>query len=123
MKTTRCVLGALVLGGLFVLGGCGAGTYQIPNVEPVVKPKAAEDDDLLKELEGDEEGAPKESKGAAEKPAEKPAEAKPEAAKPETPAPAEATKAPEAPKPAAKPAEATKPAAAPAAAKPAPAKK
>jgi hypothetical protein len=35
MKT---ILGAALLGGsLFALGGCGVGTYHIPNVAPVVK--------------------------------------------------------------------------------------
>jgi hypothetical protein len=78
MKTSRSVLGALLLGGLF-LGGCGVGTYNIPNVEPVVKPKP--EDDLLADFqaaasEDSEPSAP------AEK-TEKPDEKKPDEKKPD----------------------------------------
>lgn len=53
--TTRWVLGALLFGGLLVLDGCGgSGQYRIPTVDPVVKQKSSEDEDLLKELEGPE---------------------------------------------------------------------
>ena len=33
------MLSGLLLGSTLALVGCGAGQYQIPNVEPVVKPK------------------------------------------------------------------------------------
>lgn len=55
MKTTRWALGVLVIGGLFVLDACtSSGQYRIPTVAPVVKQNKSEDDDLLKELEGDD---------------------------------------------------------------------
>ena len=53
MKASRCVLGAVLFSGLCLLEGCGAGQYQIPNVEPVVKQKQGQDDDLLKDIEGE----------------------------------------------------------------------
>jgi hypothetical protein len=40
----------MLLGGALALAGCGAGQYQIPNVEPVVKQKPQ--DDLLEDIEG-----------------------------------------------------------------------
>jgi hypothetical protein len=56
MKTTRWLVGALLVGGLSAVAGCGgSGTYQIPNVAPVVKQKPA-DQDLLEELGGDGAG-------------------------------------------------------------------
>ena len=104
MKTTRWILGASLLGSLWAIEGCGVGTYQIPNVEPVVKPKP--EDDLLDDIEGND--TPSEAKPAE---APKPAAAK-EAKPAETPKPAvEAPKAPEA----AKAAESAKPAEPPAA--------
>jgi hypothetical protein len=108
MKTTRWLLGGL-LGTFLVLEGCGgAGQYNIPNVEPVVKPKP--DDDLLENIEGNDQtkaGAPAEAPGP--KPAEPPKQAEPAPA-PEAAKPAEAPK-PEAAKPAAAKAAAPKPAA------------
>jgi len=94
MKTNRWVFGAALVGSFVSLQACGgAGTYQIPNVEPVVKQKP-EEDALEAELESDEASTPAkpatEAKPAEAKPAEaKPAEAKPAEAKPET-KPAEA---------------------------------
>jgi microcystin-dependent protein len=104
MKTTRWILGAALLGSLWALGGCGVGTYQIPNVEPVVKPKP-DDDDLLNDIEGTDTSTP----ASATKPADaKPAEAKPaEAPKPvEAPKTVEPAKTPD-------PAKSAAPAAAP----------
>jgi hypothetical protein len=45
----------LLLGSLLWLEGCGAGQYQIPNVEPVVKQKPQ--DDLLQNIEGSTESS------------------------------------------------------------------
>jgi hypothetical protein len=53
---TRWLVRGLVLGSLLWLEGCGAGQYQIPNVEPVVKQKPQ--DDLLQNIEGSTESAP-----------------------------------------------------------------
>ena len=54
MMTSRWALSALVF-GLFVLDGCtSSGQYRIPTVSPVVKQNKSEDDDLMKELEGDD---------------------------------------------------------------------
>lgn len=93
MKTSRWLLGALVIGGFVALEGCGgAGTYQIPNVEPVVKPKP--DDDLLEDIEGTSKPAESAETPAPAKPggdAKPAADAKPADAKPATP-PASATK-------------------------------
>ena len=52
----------LVLGSLLWLEGCGAGQYQIPNVEPVVKQKPQ--DDLLQNIEGSTEGSSSSSSSA-----------------------------------------------------------
>jgi len=49
------MLRGLVLGSLLSLQGCGAGTYQIPNVEPVVKQKPQ--DDLLENIEGNDKSS------------------------------------------------------------------
>lgn len=111
MKRTRFVLGAALVSSLFWLVGCGQGTYRIPAVEPVVKPKP--ENDLLEDIEsgdskssGSSESKPSTSPPPAEKaPEPKPAEAKPEEPKPESSKPAEPAK----PDPAAK-AAATKPA-------------
>jgi hypothetical protein len=57
---TRWMLSGLLLGSTLALVGCGAGQYQIPNVEPVVKPKPG--DDLLDNISGDDKtAAPSES--------------------------------------------------------------
>lgn len=53
----------LVLGSLLWLEGCGAGQYQIPNVEPVVKQKPQ--DDLLQNIEGSTEGSSSSSAGGS----------------------------------------------------------
>ena len=54
------MLSGLLLGSSMALAGCGAGQYQIPNVEPVVKPKPG--DDLLENISGDDKtAAPSES--------------------------------------------------------------
>jgi len=84
MKATRFVLGAALVSSLFWLVGCGQGTYRIPPVEPVVKPKP--ENDLLEDIEGgDQKAAPStESKPSAPS-TEKPPEAKPPEAKPEEP--------------------------------------
>lgn len=95
MITTRWVLGALLFGGLLVLDGCGgSGQYRIPTVDPVVKQKSSEDDDLLKELEGDDDT--KASGGAKEAPPAKSDAAPATSAEPpaKTEAPAPAAKAP-----------------------------
>ena len=61
---TRWMLSGLLLGSSMVLAGCGAGQYQIPNVEPVVKPKPG--DDLLENISGDDKtAAPSESSAPA----------------------------------------------------------
>ncbi len=52
---TRWMVRGLVLGSLLWLEGCGAGQYQIPNVEPVVKQKPQ--DDLLQNIEGSTESS------------------------------------------------------------------
>lgn len=58
------MLSGLLLGSSMALAGCGAGQYQIPNVEPVVKPKPG--DDLLENIEGsDKSAAPSESSAPA----------------------------------------------------------
>src|SRR5438477_10724228 len=98
MKATRFVLGVALVSSLFWLVGCGQGTYRIPAVEPVVKPKP--ENDLLEDIEGGDQKStsPTESKPSttsppAEKaPEPKPAEAKPEDAKPEAAKPADASK-------------------------------
>jgi hypothetical protein len=51
-----------VLGSLLWLEGCGAGQYQIPNVEPVVKQKPQ--DDLLQNIEGSTESSSSSSSSA-----------------------------------------------------------
>lgn len=43
------MLGATLVLGVVTLAGCGTGTYKIPNVAPVVKPKPG--DDLLDSIE------------------------------------------------------------------------
>jgi hypothetical protein len=43
------MLGATLVLGVVTLAGCGTGTYKIPNVAPVVKPKPG--DDLLESIE------------------------------------------------------------------------
>lgn len=84
--TTRWVLGALLLGGLLVLDGCGgSGQYRIPTVDPVVKQKSSEDDDLLKELEGPEDS----SAGTSTKAASSKKEATPTKAETDAESPAE----------------------------------
>jgi hypothetical protein len=62
---TRWMLSGLLLGSSLALAGCGgAGTYQIPNVEPVVKQKPG--DDLLENIAGDDKtAAPSESSAPA----------------------------------------------------------
>jgi hypothetical protein len=61
---TRWMLSGLFLGSSLALAGCGAGQYQIPNVEPVVKPKPG--DDLLENISGDDKtAAPSESAPAS----------------------------------------------------------
>jgi hypothetical protein len=62
---TRWMLSGLLLGSSLALVACGgAGTYQIPPVEPVVKPKAG--DDLLESISGDDKtAAPSESSAPA----------------------------------------------------------
>ena len=88
MMTSRWALSALVF-GLFVLDGCtSSGQYRIPTVAPVVKQNKSEDDDLMKELEGDDSTpAPKASSTAKatskEETAPKSEPAKAEAAKPD----------------------------------------
>lgn len=83
MKTSAWISGVARLGCVVALQGCGAGTYHIPNVEPVVKQKP--DDDLLEDIEGGGDEDKKDSTDSAspapdsEKPSETPA---PEAAKP-----------------------------------------
>jgi hypothetical protein len=52
---TRWLVRGIVLGSLLWLEGCGAGQYQIPNVEPVVKQKPQ--DDLLQNIEGSTESS------------------------------------------------------------------
>ena len=99
---------------VFGLIGCGQGTYRIPAVEPVVKPKPGSDD-LLADISAGDDAKPAST------------ESKPSGAPPPASDKAPEPKATEAPKPdAAKPAEpdkgAAKPAAKPADAKPAPAK-
>ena len=106
MKTTRWVLGAVIVGGLLTLGGCTQGEYQIPAVEPVVKPKP--EDDLLADISGGDtapkaapapSAAPPEPKPAEEpKPAPEAAPAKAEPAKPAPAAPAAKAAAPAVPK-------------------------
>jgi hypothetical protein len=84
MKTTRWILGAALLGSLLSLQGCGAGgQYQIPNVEPVVKPKP--EDDLLDDIEGNDKATDAKPTEAAKptEPAKAPAESKALEAKPE----------------------------------------
>lgn len=81
MKRTRVVLGAVLVSSLFWLVGCGQGTYRIPAVEPVVKPKP--ENDLLEDIEGGEEKAPSSTESKPSTPAP-PAEKAPEA-KPATP--------------------------------------
>jgi hypothetical protein len=53
----------MLLGSVLALGGCGAGQYQIPNVEPVVKQKPQ--DDLLEGIEGNDKPAESSSPAAA----------------------------------------------------------
>ncbi len=72
------MLGAVLVSSLFWLVGCGQGTYRIPAVEPVVKPKP--ENDLLEDIEGGDEKAPAstESKpSTSAQPAEKAPESKP----------------------------------------------
>lgn len=98
MKRTRFVLGAALVSSLFWLVGCGQGTYRIPAVEPVVKPKP--ENDLLEDIEGGDSkssGAAESNPAPSATPAEKPPEPKPADAKPEEPKP-EAAKAAEPPK-------------------------
>lgn len=96
MKRTRLVLGVALVSSLFCVVGCGQGTYRIPAVEPVVKPKP--ENDLLDDIAGgdsdDAKPAPTESKPSTTPPA------KPESKAPEA--------KPEEPKPEAKPAEPAK---------------
>lgn len=91
MKRSRVVLGVAVV-SVFWLAACGQGTYRIPAVEPVVKPKPG--NDLLEDIEGgDSKPEPTESKpSSSPPPAEKAPEPKPEEPKPD------ATKAAEPPK-------------------------
>jgi hypothetical protein len=87
MKRTRWVLGVAFMASVFSLAGCGQGTYRIPAVEPVVKPKPG-GDDLFNDIAGGDDSKPAstESKpSAAPPPAEKEPEAKPDATKPEPP--------------------------------------
>ena len=57
MKTTRGLMGAALFGSVLTLAGCGgSGTYQIPDVAPVVKQKP--DDNLLENIEGTDKPAP-----------------------------------------------------------------
>ena len=99
MKRTRVVLGVAFVASVFSLAGCGQGTYRIPAVEPVVKPKPGSDD-LLEDISGGDDSKPAstESKpsGATPPPPEKAPEAKPEA-KPDA-TKSDATKPAEAPK-------------------------
>ena len=85
--------GALIALSLLALDGCGVGTYRIPNVEPVVKPKP--EDDLLSDISGGDDSssssAPSDEPAATPPPAEeekpsgdKPAESSKDAPK-ETP--------------------------------------
>ncbi len=88
MKTSCWFLGALLLGSLLTLEGCGAGTYQIPNVEPVVKPKP--EDDLLSNIEGNDKPAassePEPSGAGGQKATDsEPSSSEPEGAKPSEP--------------------------------------
>jgi hypothetical protein len=84
MKATRFVLGAALVSSLFWLIGCGQGTYRIPAVEPVVKPKP--ENDLLEDIEGGDKSAPSSTESKPSAPAtEKPAESKPPESKPEEP--------------------------------------
>ena len=57
---TRALLSGLLFGSLLALEGCGAGQYNIPNVEPVVKQKP-EEDPLNIEGPSDKAAAPSES--------------------------------------------------------------
>ena len=59
------MLSGLLLGSSLALAACGgSGTYQIPNVEPVVKQKPG--DDLLENISGDTPAAaPSESSAPA----------------------------------------------------------
>ena len=92
MATTRAVLGTLLLGSLLVLDACSSGQYRIPTVEPVVKQKGGEDDDLLKELEGTDEPAkepakePTKADAAAEPAKTEPAKTEPAKTEPAKPA-------------------------------------
>lgn len=118
MKRSRVVLGVAFVSSLFWLAGCGQGTYRIPAVEPVVKPKPG--NDLLEDIEGgDSKPASTDSKpSSSPPPAEKAPEAKPEEPKPDAtkggaaePAKSDASKTDKsdngkAPKAAAKPADA-----------------
>jgi hypothetical protein len=122
MKRTRTVLGVAFAASFLSLVGCGQGTYHIPAVEPVVKPKPGSDD-LLADIAGgdDEKPAPTESKPSGTPPAEKekapekaPEAPRHEATKPAEPAKAEPAKV--------EPAKGEKATTKPAEAKPAPAK-
>jgi hypothetical protein len=92
MKRSRLVLGVAFVSSVFLLVGCGQGTYRIPAVEPVVKPKPG--NDLLDDI----------SAGDEEKPAS--SESKPSS----SPPPAEKEKAPESKAPEAPKSEPVKPA-------------
>lgn len=82
MMTSRWALGALVF-GLFVLDGCtSSGQYRIPTVAPVVKQNKSEDDDLMKELEGDDSTPTAKASSKSEE-APKPEPAKTETSKPD----------------------------------------
>jgi hypothetical protein len=84
MKTSRWLLGALLVGGFVALEGCGgAGQYVIPNVEPVVKPKP--EDDLLEDIEGGSKPAESSATPSGAKPAD---DSKPAADTAKGPAPA-----------------------------------
>jgi hypothetical protein len=75
------MLGALLFGSLAALNGCGAGTYQIPDVAPVVKPKP--EDDLLEDIEnGSDESKPASTSDAQSAPPADKHDAAPSEAKP-----------------------------------------
>ena len=116
MTRTRLVLGVAFVSSVFSLAGCGQGTYRIPAVEPVVKPKPGNDLlDISAGDDGDKPAATESKPSGAPPPSEKAPETKaPEAPKPESAKPAEPAKA--------EPAKGDKAAAKPADAKPAPAK-
>ena len=107
MTTSRWALSALVF-GLVVLDGCtSSGQYRIPTVAPVVKQDKSEDDDLMKELEGDDSAPAPKASPTAKASSKEEAAPKSESAKAETTKP-DATKAEPTKTEAAKP-EVTKP--------------